>query len=356
MIEKELYGIASWHGNKGRKVSKYTLSTEGSSVTAVLCDYGARILDIKVRMPDGSVRSAVLGHPSLGVYEKAPGYLGALVGRTGNRTAGGRFSLDGKEYTLFRNDGNNSLHGGERGFDKKIYKARIRDSAEPSVTFSAVSPDGEEGYPGELRYSLKYTLCGNGLLLTYTAESDARTVINLTNHVYFNLAGGGHIGKHILCTDADRYLPTDRELIPTGELKPVAGTAFDFRTPRRFSSALRSGDPDIATAGGLDHCFVFPGDYTKARRMKRHISVVSPEGDLTLNVSTDRPGVQIYSGNFLGGRRYRMRDGSPEKRRGGFCLETEAFPDSANRREFTDIVLEPGRTYRSRTLYAFVTG
>ena len=129
MIEKELYGIASLHGNKGRKVSKYTLSSEGSSVTAVLCDYGARILDIKVRMPDGSVRSAVLGHPSLGVYEKAPGYLGALVGRTGNRTAGGRFSLDGKEYTLFRNDGNNSLHGGERGFDKKIYKARIRDSA-----------------------------------------------------------------------------------------------------------------------------------------------------------------------------------------------------------------------------------
>ncbi|MCQ2428544.1 MAG: galactose mutarotase [Clostridia bacterium] len=350
MIEKKFFGTATVGYAAGLDCHTYTLSAEGNPLTVVLSDFGARIVKITGTLPCGCKRTLTRGFAYLSDYETASGYLGAVVGRYGNRIRRGLFTLDGKEYSLFINNGVNSLHGGKNGFDRKLWKAVCTDGAEPSVIFSTVSPDGEEGYPGSLTASVKYTLTKSGLRLEYIAETDAPTYINLTNHVYFNLSGKGSIEDHTVTLDCDRYLPTDETLIPTGELKPVDGTVFDFRSGRKIGDSARSDDADIVTAGGVDHCFVFRDMYSG---FKARGTAVSPDGRVTLELLTDRPCVQFYSGNFLGDDPNMFYGTEKQEKRAGFCLETQGMPDAMNHEGFTNVRLNPGEVYMSATEFNF---
>jgi aldose 1-epimerase len=332
----------------GREYRTFTLSAEGCPLSATLCDYGARWISAPFVFSDGTSRDMVLGYSDPANYVPRD-YFGAVVGRFANRIGGSRFSLDGAEYVLNANDGRNHLHGGMAGFDCKIWNAECCDGPEPSVTFSALSPDGDENYPGNLIVSLRYTLlCTGALRLDYTACSDRATVLNISNHAYFNLAGEGRVDSHVMRIDADRYLPTDAELIPTGEIRPVDGTVFDFRIPKPVSEASCSGDADIAAAGGIDHCFVF----SEGSGFGPRISVVSPDGRVRMGVFTNQPCVQVYTGNFLADDGVPFRNG-PKTFRGAICLETQKMPDSPNHVGFTDCVLRPGSVFRSRTEYLF---
>lgn len=336
--------------NSGQNVYSYTLTSHDGRLQAVVSEYGARLLRLCV-MVNGEMRDVVQGFDTLESYENAEGYLGAVVGRFGNRICRGRFTLDGKDYTLFCNDGENHLHGGECGFDKKVWQSSCADGDEPWVTFTTLSPDGDEGYPGNLNVSVTYTLTReNGIRIDYLATTDKKTVIGLTNHAYFNLAGEGDIGSHTISIDADRYLPTDRGLIPTGEIRDVTGTAFDFREYKKVSCALESDDGDIEIGGGVDHCLIFS---SSTKTFQKRVSVVSPSCDLEMSVYTDRPCVQFYTGNFLGDPRYPFRNGVPQQRRHAFCLETEGMPDAINHPDFLDCTLAPGTEWRTSTEYRF---
>jgi len=350
MIKKNYFGTASVGYAAGLDCSTYTLSAEGNPLTVTLSDFGARIVKIDATLPCGCKRTLTRGFAYLKDYEEAGGYLGAVVGRYGNRICKGKFSIEGKDYQLYINNGVNSLHGGRNGFDRKLWKAVCTDGAEPSVIFSTVSPDGEENYPGTLKVSVKYTLTKTGLRLEYTAETDAPTYLNLTNHVYFNLSGKGSIEDHTVTLDCDRYLPTDETLIPTGELKPVDGTVFDFRQAKKIGDAAGSTDPDIVTAGGVDHCFVFRDMY--AGFMSRG-TAVSPDGRIELELKTDRPCVQFYSGNFLGEDPNMFYGVEKQEKRTGFCLETQGMPDAMNHEGFTKVRLDPGEVYTSATEFNF---
>ncbi len=339
-MEKKYFGETD-----GREVSLYILKNDKLEVT--LSDYGATIIRIRVALSNGELRDVVRGYDDLNSYRFADGYLGAVVGRVGNRICRGKFTLDGKEYTLACNNGVNHLHGGDVGFDKKIYNV---ESGENHVKFSAFSEDGEEGYPGRVDYSVKYILCGNSLSLEYFAVTDKATPINLTNHVYFNLMGEGTVYTHRAVLDADRYIPTDETLIPTGVVAPVEGTAFDFRKEKCFGEAILASDKDIILGGGLDHCVVFTD---RGEGMHERIKVTSPDGLITLKTYTDMPAVQLYTGNFLGNKDFPFRGGVKQIKRAAFCLETEKYPDSINRASFTDTVLRPGETYSTKTVYEF---
>ena len=341
MIEKKHFGEIN-----GREVSLYILKNDNLEVT--LSDYGATIIRVRLTLGNGEVRDLVRGYDTLESYMNADGYLGAVVGRVGNRICKGKFTLDGKDYTLYCNNDVNHLHGGKIGFDKKIYNVAIDGD---SILFSAVSPDGEEGYPGTLDYSVKYTLGENILRLDYNAVTDKATPVNLTNHVYFNLAGEGTILDHVAMLDADRYIPTDETLIPTGEIASVEGTPFDFRTAKKLGDAVLSDHKDIVLGGGLDHCVVFTD---RGEGMHERISVTSPDGLVTLKTYTDLPAVQLYSGNFLGNPDFPFRGGEEQFKRAAFCLETEAMPDSVNHENFTNTVLRPGEIYKTTTVYEFI--
>lgn len=348
MIEKKYFGVIN-----GREVSLYILKNDNLEVT--LSDYGATIIRIRLALKNGEVRDLVRGYDTLESYMNADGYLGAVVGRVGNRICKGKFTLDGKDYTLYCNNGVNHLHGGKIGFDKKIYDVVIdefnADGEEDGIMFNAVSPDGEEGYPGTLTYSVSYRLVGNSLELYYCAATDKATPVNLTNHVYFNLAGEGTILDHVAKLDADRYIPTDETLIPTGEIASVEGTPFDFRTEKKLGDAVLSDHKDIVLGGGLDHCVVFTD---RGEGMHERISVTSPDGLVTLKTYTNLPAVQLYSGNFLGNPDFPFRGGEAQFKRAAFCLETEAMPDSVNHGNFTNTVLRPGETYMTGTVYEFI--
>ena len=350
MISEKTFGSLFTPEGILKKVSLYDLSSPGNRLSVTLCDLGARITGIRASLPSGEVRDLARGFDSLDAYLRAPGYLGAVVGRYGNRIGRGRFTLGGKEYSLFRNDGNNHLHGGKDGFDKKIWKAVKSDGPEPSVTFSMSSPDMDEGYPGKLDVSVRYTLTSAGLRLDYTAVTDAPTYVNLTNHVYFNLSGSGSVCDHFVTLDADKFIPTDTELIPTGEIRKVDGSVFDLRNGRLIGEAAGSDDPDIVTAGGIDHCFVFTDGSDPSEPKGR---VYSPDRSVKLELFTDRPCVQFYSGNFLGDPEFPFRGGEPQTKRSAFCLETEAMPDAMNHPGFTDVLLSPGETFVSFTEYRF---
>lgn len=341
MIKKKHFGEIN-----GREVSLYILKNYNLEVT--LSDYGATIIRIRLTLGNGEVRDLVRGYDTLESYMNADGYLGAVVGRVGNRICKGKFALDGVDYTLYCNNDVNHLHGGKIGFDKKIYDVAIDGD---SILFSAVSPDGEEGYPGTLEYSIKYTLGENTLGLDYLAVTDKATPVNLTNHVYFNLAGEGTILDHVAKLDADRYIPTDETLIPTGEIALVEGTPFDFRTEKKLGEAVISDHKDILLGGGLDHCVVFTN---RGEGMHERISVTSPDGLVTLKTYTNLPAVQLYSGNFLGNPDFPFRGGEAQFKRAAFCLETEAMPDSVNHPNFTNTVLRPGETYKTSTVYEFI--
>ena len=341
MIEKKYFGEAD-----GREVSLYILKNDSLEVT--LSDYGATIIRVRLALKNGEVRDLVRGYDDIASYMNADGYLGAVVGRVGNRICKGKFSLDGKEYELYCNNGVNHLHGGKIGFDKKIYDVAIDGD---SILFSATSPEGEEGYPGKLDYSVRYTLAESSLRLDYFAVTDKATPVNLTNHVYFNLMGAGTIYSHRILIDADRYIPTDDTLIPTGEIASVEGTPFDFREEKFISAGILGTHKDITLGSGLDHCVVFTD---RGEGMHERVKVTSPDGLVTLKTYTDLPAVQLYSGNFLGNKKFPFRGGEKQIKRAAFCLETENMPDSVNHANFTNTVLRPGEEYRNSTVYEFI--
>ena len=341
MIEKKYFGEVD-----GREVSLYILKNDSLEVT--LSDYGATIIRVRLALKNGEVRDLVRGYDDLASYMNADGYLGAVVGRVGNRICKGKFSLDGKEYELYCNNGVNHLHGGKIGFDKKIYDVAIDGD---SILFSATSHDGEEGYPGKLDYSVRYTLEESSLRLDYFAVTDKATPVNLTNHVYFNLMGAGTIYSHRISIDADRYIPTDDTLIPTGEIASVEGTPFDFREEKFISAGILGTHKDITLGGGLDHCVVFTD---RGEGMHERVKVTSPDGLVTLKIYTDLPAVQLYSGNFLGNKKFPFRGDEKQIKRAAFCLETENMPDSVNHANFTNTVLRPGEEYKNSTVYEFI--
>jgi aldose 1-epimerase len=304
----------------GERVERHVL--DNGRLRAAVLTYGATLQRLQVA--DGT--DVVLGLPTLDDYLHRSRYFGAVVGRYGNRIAGGRFTLDGTEHRLAVNDGAHSLHGGVRGYDKRVWRVESADRA--AVLLSLVSPDGEEGYPGELRASVRYVLDGDALRLEYRATTDAPTVVNLTNHSYFNLAGSGDVRGHVVTMEADRYLPVDGGKIPTGEQAPVAGTPFDFTAPARVDARL---------GGRYDHCFVLQG----------RVTVTDPAGGRSMEVTTTEPGVQFYTGHMLDGA------ATPFGPFAGLCLETQRFPDAPNRPSFPSAVLRPGEERVSVTTYRF---
>ncbi|RAK43039.1 aldose 1-epimerase [Actinoplanes lutulentus] len=328
---------------------QYELTNPNGMRVRVL-GYGGIIQSVEVPDRDGVFANVALGFADVQGYRDHPGpYFGAIIGRFGNRIAKGRFTLDGSEYSVPLNNGPNSLHGGLSGFDRQSWKCQ---QVEGSLTLSHVSPDGDQGYPGELSVTVTYTLTSdNALRIDYAAVTDAPTVVNLTNHSYFNLAGAGSgdVYGHLMQIHADGFLPVDAGLIPSGEIAPVDGTAMDFREPIAIGARIRSNEEQLLLGGGYDHNWVLRG--SGLREVAR---VVEPVHGRTLTVLTTEPGVQFYSGNFLtgtfagaGGAAYRQGD--------GFALETQHFPDSPNHPAFPSTTLLPGATYTSTTIYDFGT-
>lgn len=333
----------------GATVERFTLRNE-NGVEVELATLGAAIHAIRTPDRAGQVADIVLGFDTLDGWTNNAPFFGVVVGRYANRIANGRFTLDGQEYTLATNDGPNHLHGGNRGFDKVNWSAEVLTSDDPAVRFTYVSADGEEGYPGTLTVSVTYTLDDdNELRLDYEATTDAPTVVNLSNHSYFNLAGTGTVLDHEIRIAADRYTPVDATLIPTGELAPVEDTPFDFRTATAIGARIEADHEQIGIAGGYDHNFVLEG---QAGTMHEAARVEDPVSGRTLEVETTQPGVQFYTGNFLDGSIV-GKAGVAYARNAGFCLETQHFPDSPNQSGFPSTVLAPGQTLHETTVFRF---
>lgn len=334
---------------EGQTVSLYTLKNK-NGLEAGIIDYGGIIVSLKTPDREGKFGDVVLGFDSLDGYAGKHPYFGALIGRYGNRIAKGRFTLGGKEYTLAQNNGPNALHGGLKGFDKHIWHAEPASDGRQRLVLRHSSPDGDEGYPGMLNVAVTYTLTDEDeLRIDYSATTDKATVINLTNHSYFNLAGAGSILDHSLELAAARYTPVDSTLIPTGQLEPVAGTPFDFTKPERIGTGINADHPQIQAGGGYDHNFVLDG---KAGTLRRIARVSEPVSGRAMEVFTTQPGVQFYTGNFLDGT-LKGKGGQVYEKRSGFCLETQHFPDSPNRPEFPSTVLSAGQEFTSTTIYKF---
>jgi aldose 1-epimerase len=344
-MKKSIWG----HTAEGAAVALYTLAS--GQVEVRVMSFGAHL--VSVRTPDraGKMADVVLGYDALQEYLKTPNpFLGAVIGRYGNRIAGGRFSIDGKTFQIPLNDGPNALHGGPVGFDRYLWQAQ---EAQESVEFTHVSPDGDMGFPGTLIAKVRYTLSGNTLRIDYSATTDKPTIVNLTNHAYFNLRGDdrGNILSQRLELNADRYTPVNANLIPTGELAPVAGTPLDFRKSEVIGARIGDANQQLKLAGGYDHNFVVNG---QAGVMRRAAIASDPESGRTLTVETTEPGIQFYSGNFLDGT-FTGRHGTKYVKHSGFCLETQHFPDSPNQPGFPSTALRPGETYRTTTALSFST-
>ena len=331
----------------GAAIDVFTLkNANGIEVRAI--SYGGIITSIKTPDRRGTFGDIVLGFDSLDGYLAGHPYFGAIIGRYGNRIARGRFKIDNIEYTLAANNGPNHLHGGVRGFDKHVWDVDVLGGN--AIRFSRVSPDGEEGYPGTLRVQVTYTLTNyDELVVEYGASSDLPTHVNLTQHSYFNLAGGGDILGHELMIDGDRYTPVDAGLIPTGELAPVEGTPFDFRKATAIGARIEAAHPQITNGQGYDHSWVLNRERNTLRLAAR---VVEPTSGRTLDVATTEPGLQFYSGNFLDGT-LKGKGGQVYARRSGFCLETQHFPDTPNQPAFPTTLIRPGDTYSTRTVFKF---
>ena len=338
----------------GETVDLYTL-TNAHGIEARIISYGAIVVSLKTPDRSGRFDDIVLGFDTLEGYLTRSRFFGAVVGRYANRIANARFTLDGRTYELAANNGRNHLHGGLRGFDKVVWKGEPfqRDGA-AGVAFTHVSPDGDEGYPGTLRASVTYTLTPRDeLIVDYAATTDKATPINLTQHSYFNLAGEGRgdILQHLLTIDADRYTPTDDTQIPTGQIAPVDGTPFDFRTPTRVGARIDSDDEQMRRGKGYDHNYVLRGSPSSAQ--PRHAAkLVDPSSGRTLDLATTEPGMQFYSGNNLDGSAV-GKNGHAYGRRSALCLETQHFPDSPNHANFPSTILRPGDEYHSRTVFTF---
>lgn len=331
----ELYALRNSHGMEAR------ITTYGGIVT-------------KLTAPDrrGYYADVVLGYDTLAGYLRASPYFGALIGRYGNRIAHGRFSLNGRTYTLATNNGPNSLHGGNVGFDKVVWKAAKAEvtSDGPQLTLTYLSRDGEEGYPGNLSVTAIYTLLeDNALRLEYSAITDQDTVVNLTQHSYFNLRGQGDVLGHAVQIKAERFAPIDSALIPTGELRPVADTPFDFRKPTTIGARINRPDEQLRFGKGYDHNWVI---HKAAGALALQATVYEPETGRVLEVLSTEPGLQFYSGNFLDGT-ISGKEGRPYQFRSGFCMEPQHFPDSPNHSNFPSTVLKPGSTYHNTIIYRF---
>lgn len=332
----------------GAPIDRFTLRN-AAGLEVDLLSFGASIAAVRAPDRDGRFADITLGYDTLAEWEHGRSYHGAVVGRLANRLAAGRFSLDGKAYEIPCNDhGIHSLHGGggSGAFHAKAWSATPVDRG---VTFRLVSPDGENGFPGTLTVEVTYTLDDDHRLrLDYRAETDAPTIINLTNHAYFNLAGAGHptVADHVVRLAASRYTPVGETLVPTGQIAPVDGTPLDLRTPTRLGDVLDADSPDLQTAGGFDHNFLPDGD-----GLREVAEVFEPGSGRTLRVVSTEPGVQFYSGNFLEGERGKA--GLAYPRRSGFCLETQHFPDSPNQADFPSVVLRPGAPFVSTTIFEF---
>jgi aldose 1-epimerase len=334
----------------------YTL-TNKNGVSAKITNYGGIVVSINTPDRNGKMGDIALGFDSLAgyltaEYAKSSPFFGALIGRYGNRIGNAQFKLDGKTYNLDKNNGANSLHGGAQGFDKHVWTAATLPDGGLKLTY--LSKDGEEGYPGNLNVTVTYHLTDeNELKIDYSATTDKNTVVNLTNHTYFNLAGAGSgdILKQVMMINADRFTPVDAGLIPTGELKSVTGTPFDFRKPTAIGARINQADEQLKLGKGYDHNWVLN---RSGNGLSLAARVEDPVTGRVLEVHTTEPGIQFYAGNFLDGT-LKGKGGKVYGHRSGFCLETQHFPDSPNKPNFPSTELKPGQQYRSTTVYRFLT-
>ena len=347
-VKRQAYGKSV----EGGAVELYTLRNRAGA-EARITTYGATLVSLKMPDRHGHLDDVVLGFDTLDGYLHDTHYFGATIGRYGNRIAQGRFTLDGVDYKLATNNGENHLHGGLRGFDKRVWAARPRRRpAAAALELTYQSRDGEEGYPGQLSVKVVYTLTdANELRLDYWATTDKDTVVNLTNHSYFNLAGAGagDVLKHLLWLNAERFVPTDARAIPTGELRAVRGTPFDFTRPIAIGARIEEADEQLKFGKGYDHTFVIEGATGKLRKAAR---VSEPTTGRVMEVWTTEPGVQLYTGNYLK-EVSEAKDGKTYHHRYALCLETQHFPDSPNQPSFPTTALKPGARYRSTTIYRF---
>jgi aldose 1-epimerase len=336
----------------GKDVSLFTLRNS-KGAEALISNYGGIVTSLKVPDRNGKMGDVVLGLDNLADYIKESPFFGALIGRYGNRIARGKFTLNGQQYTLATNNYPNALHGGTKGFDKVVWEPTILTGPEgPGLKLTYLSKDGEEGYPGNLSVAVVYTLTDdNALKVEYTATTDKDTVVNLTQHSYFNLAGKGTILNHVVMMPADKFTPVDSTLIPTGELKPVSGTPFDFRTPTAIGARINQDDEQLKFGKGYDHNWVINKPMGQMGLMAR---VTEPTTGRVMEVLSTEPGLQFYSGNFLDGTL--KGKGRVYEFRSGFCMEPQHYPDSPNKPEFPSVVLKPGQTYHNTIVYKFSTG
>lgn len=343
-VEKSAFGKLP----DGTAIEAYTLQNK-NGLKAKVITYGALMTEFCAPDRTGRIADITLGFDNLQQYLDGHPYFGATIGRYGNRIARGKFTLEGKTYSLATNNYPNHLHGGNKGFDKVVWKAEVLDvKGGQAVKFTYVSRDGEEGYPGTLTAMVTYTLTdANELRLDYTATTDKTTVVNLTNHTYWNLAEQGDILSHILMLTADRYTPVDDTLIPTGELAPVKGTIMDFTTPLAVGSRLKQL---TNTPQGYDHNYVLNSGGSKRPVLAARVE--EPKSGRVMEIFTTEPGIQFYSGNFLDGT-LKGKRGVTYQQHHGFCLETDHFPDSPNRPTFPSVVLTPGKTYTQTTVHKF---
>lgn len=336
------------HNIDGKNTHLFTLKNR-SGMQVAFTDYGARIVSALVPDKDGHLRDVVLGFNSIHGYLQAEEkYHGAIVGRFANRIAAGSFHLDDQKYILQQNNGPNSLHGGPTGFHTKVWDRRT--SFKKKIDFCYVSRDGEEGFPGTLKVTVSYELTENNeIVINYSAETDKKTVINLTNHAYFNLngEGNGDILDHILQLPSDHYLPIDDHQIPLGNEAAVDGTAFDFRSPKKVAKDISNDEQQLIRGSGYDHTFI-----NKRGLSEIAASAYAPGSGIRLEVFTTEPGIQLYTGNFLSGKDI-GKSGRPYAKRSAFCFESQHYPDSPNQPQFPSVVLEPGQVFASETVYKF---
>ncbi|MGD0796323.1 MAG: aldose epimerase family protein [Acidobacteriaceae bacterium] len=351
-VTKTSFGLAA----PGKPAEIYTI--KNGDLVVNLTDYGARIVSLKTKDRNGRFADVALGYDSVGGYVAegaAKTYFGAIVGRYGNRIRGGKFTLDGKEYQIPLNNGANALHGGPHGFDDQMWTGTVLPDG---VEMALVSKDGDMGFPGTLTVHVRYTLVGSTVHIHYEATTDKDTVVNLTNHTYFNLAGegSGTILDEVLQINADEYTPVDAGLIPVGGAKPVAGTPFDFRKPTVIGARIHDADEQLKIGGGYDHNWILRGAGAGKGGgvMKVAARLYDPASGRVLTVSTTEPGVQFYSGNALTGD-YKGKSGGVYGRNTGLCLETQHYPDSPNQPASPSTELKAGATMRSETVFAFST-
>ncbi|HYF29584.1 MAG TPA: aldose epimerase family protein [Chitinophagaceae bacterium] len=335
----------------GKPTTLYVLRNK-NNMQAAFTNYGGRLVSLLVPGKDGKLVDVVVGMSGVRAFvESTEPYFGATIGRYGNRIANGKFTLDGKEYNLPKNNGPNTLHGGTKGFQYVVWEAKMIDDKTLELTY--LSKDGEEGFPGNLQVKVTYSLTdSNELKMDYEATTDKKTVVNLTNHAFFNLngEGSGTINDHVLWINASRYTPVDSTLIPTGKIEPVAGTPFDFTNPTAIGARVNNDHVQLKYGRGYDHNFVL--NENKGTGLNHAATVTGDKSGIVMDIYTAEPGLQFYGGNFMQGKNS-FKNGKKDEFRTAFCLETQHFPDSPNQPSFPSTVLQPGQTYKTSSVYKF---